>query len=283
MKKYLTFCQTKVLPALLALCLLGALTAPAFAEDPKNLRNPEIQKFERDGGRVDYLGTAYGLDGWIMFDSKGEFRSVVYSTPDGGMIRGALFGSDGKSVTKLQMEAYNARKKGSQAALPNSDNLDSGLPKAEYFYGALEKSNWVRVGKDDAPYLYLLINVNCVHCQEMWKSFQPAIQSGKLQVRLLPFGKIEKNLNGGAALLSVDKPGAAWQSYIDGHEDALSVGKIATGALEKMKANNAFVDKWKPKGTPFTIYRSLANGKLVAIVGKPENTMLVLADLMKTN
>jgi len=279
-------------------CLVAAagFSAPARAEQGQpavksrqaivakgNLRNPEIRKFERDGGKVDYLGSAYGLDGWIMFDRTGNFRSVVYSTKDGGLIRGALFGPDGKSVTKMQMEAYNARKTGAQGALPNADNPDSGLPKSEYFYAALEKANWVKVGKDGAPYLYILINVNCDHCQQLWKSLEPDEKAGKIQVRILPFGKADKNLNGGAALLSVEDPGIAWDRYIDGHKGALGVRRIKTGAVEKMKANNAFVAKWKPRATPMMIYRRLTDGKLTAIAGKPDNPMLVMSELMKTN
>lgn len=280
---------TKAKKTILSLCagmaIAAALTfggTPVFAQSAKNLRNPEIQKFERDGGRVDYLGNAYGLDGWIMFDRDGTFRSVVYSTPDGrGMVRGSLFGADGKSVTKLQMEAYNARKAGAQGPLPNTDNPDSGLPKAEYFYAALSKANWVTVGKDGAPYLYMIINVNCDHCQALWKALLPYEKEGKMQFRILPFGQADENLNGGAALLSVDDPGAAWQAYMDGKKDALSVDKIKTGAIEKIKANNAFVAKWKPAGTPFTIYRRLTDGRLTAFVGKPSNAMLVMSDLMK--
>ncbi|MBI1215051.1 MAG: hypothetical protein GC185_04430 [Alphaproteobacteria bacterium] len=272
------------LPAVL--CLLAALLlagGAARAQAVKNFRNAEIRKFERDGGKVDYLGTAYGLDGWVMFDKNKQFRSVVYSTPEGAMLRGSLFDPEGKSVTKMQLEAYHAREKGSQAALPNADNPDSGLPKSEYFYAALEKANWTRVGKADAPYLYMIVNVNCDHCQELWKSLAPDEEKGNLQLRILPFGKSEANLNGGAALLSVDDPGKAWEAYMKGDKDALGVKKIETGALEKMKANNAFMAKWKPRGSPFVIYRRLADGKLTVIVGKPENPLLVMSELMKPN
>jgi hypothetical protein len=101
-------------------------------------------------------------------------------------------------------------------------------------------------------------------------------------VRLVPFGQIADNRETGAALLSVDNPGDAWNAFLKGDKSALAKDKIREGMLDRVDANTALFRDWKLQGPPFTLYRRPSDGQITAIVGKPGNTLEVLADLMRT-
>ena len=243
--------------------------------------NPAFKKFIEDGGRMEFLGNAYGVDGWLLIHKDNKF-TTIYTTPEGGLIKGGLFDPAGQPVTAQQIQSYQARMNGAQGAVPGAEK--GGASKSETVYAHVEKANWVRVGSKDAPYLYMFINVGCPHCQELWKKLQPSVKAGALQVRIVPFGEKEGNRDGGAALLSVDKPGDAWQDFIDGKPDSLSRDKIKGDALKEIDANTKLVQTAGiPGPLPFTIYRKLTDGTVTAIVGEPDNIMVVQADLMKNN
>ena len=102
-------------------CLIMA-AVPAFSAEVPN--HPELQKFVKDGGRIDFLGNAYGLDGWMLTKDEMEPRTV-YTTPEGGVVMGVLIGPDGTVETTNQMAALKDRLQGGQAAVPGADK---GLP-----------------------------------------------------------------------------------------------------------------------------------------------------------
>lgn len=259
------------------LIIAVVITVPAQAQE--NMRHLQLQKFEQDGGKVEYLGHAYGLDGWLLA-KEGMQPQAAYSTREGGLVMGPLVDPEGIVITENQLAAFKAKAEGrSQAALPGA--ADSKAKNSETFYAQVEQANWVKAGADDAPYIYMFMNVTCDHCQLYWKDLQPQIASGKLQVRLVPFGAQEENKIAGEALLSVDKPGDAWTQFIAGKKDVLSKDKIKPDADAKLKANGALLAKWNVGASPFTIYRRLNDGKVMVISGKPQNAMLILADLIK--
>lgn len=261
----------------LTLFLLLGAALPAFAADA--LSHPQLQKFKDEGGTVDFLGHAYGLDGWVLSKGDAEPRTV-YTTPEGGMVMGILMNKDGAVETQNQLLALKNRMSGSQAAMPGAEK--NAGDKAERAYALLEKASWTKVGAEDAPYIYVLMNVACEHCQAYFKDLQPAITSGKLQVRLVPFGAKEFNRDGAAALLSVADPGAAWLTYIGGDQSALSKDKAKVDMFGAVDRNTALVAALKFKGLPpFTLYRKRGDGDIVAILGRPKNLMMLQADMMK--
>lgn len=258
----------------------NASAVPAKVNSPAD--NPAFKKFIDEGGRMEFLGHAYGVDGWLLVFKDNKY-TTIYTTPDGGLIKGGLFDPNGQPVTSQQIQAYQARMNGAQGAVPGADKAP-GASGAEAVYARIEKANWVKVGSKDAPYLYMFINVACTHCQELWKKLQPSVKAGTLQVRLVPFGEKPENREGGAALLSSDKPGDAWQDYMDGKKDALSKDKIRGDTLQEVDANTHLVQSAKiPGPLPFTMYRKLTDGTVTAIVGEPDNIMVVQADLMKND
>jgi hypothetical protein len=275
----------------LALALVLVAGSVSFADSTSALNpakkpvtpadNPAFKKFLEDGGRMEFLGNAYGVDGWLLVHKDNKI-TTIYATPDGGLVKGKLFDPNGQPVTVQQVQAYEARMNGAQGAVPGAEK--GGASKAETVYAKVEKANWVRVGSKDAPYMYIFVNVGCKPCQELWGKLQPSVKEGKLQVRIIPFGEKPENRMGGAALLSADKPGDAWQAFIDGKVDALGKDKVRGDTLKEIDANTDLVNAVNiPAPYPFTIYRKLTDGTITAIAGLPDNMMVVQADLMKNN
>lgn len=261
----------------MALVLVTLLAGTVQAQEDAK-RHPEFAKFVNEGGTIEFLGHAYGLDGWILINKQGN-PQYAYTTKEGGLVIGMLIGNDGKVETQRQLAAWQLKTKGGQDALPGA--AASNLGGAEKVYAEVEKSNWVQMGSDDAPYIYMFANVNCDHCQKFWKDIAGAVKQGRVAVRFVPFGAKEANRDGGAALLSVANPMAAWEAYLAGDKAVLGADKIADGALDKVAANTKLFGDRRMQGPPFTMYRKPSNGRLQVIAGRPDNSMLVLADLMK--
>jgi len=261
----------------LFLAVAGLLLAASAAFAQKAARHPVLQKFEAEGNKVEFLGNAYGLDGWVVINAKGGVQ-YVYTTPEGALLIGMLFAPDGALETGKQVKAYKQRAEGAQAAAPGAENSAS---KSEKLYMEAEKSGWVALGDSHAPYLYVFFNVSCNHCQNFMKDIDASIRAGKMQVRLVPYGAVEENRDGAAALLSVEHPDEAWRAYAAGDHAALGKDKIKDGAYLKVDANTALVNRWKLPGPPFTLYRRPADGVITAITGRPENTLLLPAEFLK--
>lgn len=273
--------RNKVLLAVAGFICLTAANAPAdeaSSSVPTSLRSPALKQYEDAGGSVDFIGTAHGLDGWVVKDAKGEVKTTVYTTQDGAMVSGLLFSAEGANETATQLEAYHQRITGSQAAVPGAEKSTS---KSEKLYAEVEKAAWVSLGNPTAPYLYIFMNVDCDHCQDFWKDLENTVNEGKLQVRLVPYGEKPDNRDGGAALLSVDEPQKVWIAYLSGDKSALGKDKAKDEGYKKLDANTAMVKEWKLGGPPFTLYRRPADGALTAIVGRPDNVMLLLAEFIK--
>ncbi len=254
-------------------------TAPTGTYAPSGYAkvHPALADFEKEGGLIDYLGKEGGVEGFVLV-TKDQQIKTVYVTPEGSMVMGILVDRDGSNLTGKQLQAYRARLGGDQSAAPGADK--NGVSKAERVYGEVEKADWVGVGREGAPYAYMFMNVGCDHCQAFFRDMKPAIDAGRIQLRLLPFGNVPANRDGGAALLSVDNPQAAWEAFMDGDTAALGADKIKEGALEMVANNTKLVATHKMQGPPFTLYRRPQDAQITAVVGRPKNPMLFMADLM---
>lgn len=281
MENEAVFMKKLVLSCAFAVLFLVSAQSSDAAEPRKH---PILQEYVvRGEADVEYLGYERGLHGWLV--RSGTQVQYAYQNDQGALIMGILFGDDAKqSITERQLRDYRKRQAGEDVAVSDGGSTAAasadGKPPggAKAFYEAVEDADWVRLGDATAPVMYVFINPTCQHCKEYWEKLEPSVEKGILQVRLVPFGRLESNRVSSAALLSVDDPGAAWRAWIDGDEDALAPGKVADGALEKVDANSDLATKWALPMPPFSIYRSPADDKIKAIVGIPENMMLMMAD-----
>ena len=280
-----------MLKVLGAVIFLLASSGVSLAVEPTH---PELRRFIDGGGEVRYLGHSLGVDGWMLTKMSSTGKTAIryaYETSEGGLVLGLLMDREGNVETKKQLgalmgmtaadaqEALSDERAGSGVKTPGAQK--SGAGKAEKLYSEVESSFWARAGSEEAPYLYLFINTTCPECQNFWGDLKESVQAGRLQVRLVPFGALAVNRESGAALLSSDNPGEDWDKFIAGDAAVLSKDKADASALEKIDANTRLAASWKLQGPPFILYRKPSDGVVTAIVGEPENLMLMLADLME--
>lgn len=250
------------------------ICAPGLAQAAAPDKMPAVLKrFQTEGATVEPLGKSHGLEGWIVTNPKGEAH-YAYTTSDGAVLVGMLFAPDGTMETAQQILAYQEKKGLARGEPPP-------MPKAEQLYTALEKSGWVALGDKKAPPIYAVINVACDHCKEFWKDIESAVTAGKVQLRLVPYGSVEENRTGGAALLSADDPDKAWRAYMDGDAAALVAEKAAKESYEKLDGNTALTKEWRLPGPPFILYRRPSDSVVTAIAGRPENVALLLSEFTK--
>ncbi len=227
---------------------------------------------------IEPIGRAYGMDGWALI--KGDKVEFAYTTPEGGIIMGALFGPDGDSVTAKQLEQYRNKKDADEIPGVSAEQVKNS-PKAEQFYQESEKANWFKLGKDDAPYIYVYMNAECVHCHEYWNKLASHVEEGTLQVRIIPFGNLDLNKENGSALLGMgDKAAAAWIKRAKGDASLIDKAQATPANLAKIKQNQDLAVKWNLQSTPFTIYRSPQGSKIKVVLGQPDNILLLLSEFL---
>lgn len=157
----------------------------------------------------------------------------------------------------------------------------AGGGKAEQFYALTEKANWVQVGSKDAPYMYVFVNPTCEHCIAYWKALRLSVDNGTLALRLVPFGALEQNRKLGAALLGSPDPAKAWRDFVEGKLSAMPLSLATPGTLKKIDDNTALWGKMGlTQAPPFSLYRAPADGKIRAVIGKPDNVMMLIADFV---
>ena len=153
--------------ALLFVCAIALLPLSARAQDKEPAMPAPIKTLVEQGAQVRYLGQHNGLDGWITIKAGQE--QYFYATADGkSLLMGLLFDSDGKLVTLRQVKTLQEKSgdvldmftvetpadKISETAVPDRYK-QSTLPQfktpAEQLFDDVTNSNWIQLGKDDAP------------------------------------------------------------------------------------------------------------------------------------
>lgn len=155
-----------------------------------------------------------------------------------------------------------------------------GKSLSERLFDDVEAAQWVPIGRDDAPAIYVFVDTQCNYCHEYWFDLAtPYVEEGKLQVRLIPVSIInDKSRSEGAALLFAADPANAWRRHVKGDPNALvSSGDnaIAEGAVEQ---NTDLFKHWQMKSTPYSVYRG-PSGEVRVVRGmQPGKTAKVVFD-----
>lgn len=280
--------MTRYVTCLALIIILAA--APARAADssktsmPDPASNPALAHFLSKGAKLHYLGSRSGLDGWfLVMDKK---MQVVYTTADGqSFLVGALFDQQGQSVTTEQVKVLMTENKELVAALVGQDaaaGAASSSPSApdspgEQLMQNLKNAAGVSVGSPTAPALTMIMDPTCSHCQATWASLRDLVKKGTLQVHMVPIGRDAEGERKAAVLLQAQDFAAAWDKYIAGDKGQLA-GASTAESLAGVRANQALVDKWGIKQTPYLVYRA-RDGRVKVLQGEPSSVKSVLADL----
>ncbi len=267
------------------------LTTAALAQTGETPPMPEVLKnLAAEGTQMRYLGREHGLDGWLAI--KGGQEQYFYVTADRqAILSGVLFDKNGKMVTLDQIAALQ---KDEDAAIDffATSRLDAPddakttktqkafKTPAEQLFSNIEASNWIPLGDKNAPIIYTFIDPQCPHCHAfIQKVRHDYIETGKLQMRIIPVGGRPDTKSQAAFLLAIPDPQERWWAHVDGDKDALPISNtINTQGVER---NLSIMQSWKFDSTPLSIYRG-KDGLVKIMPGPPKNVDDLIADLPAT-
>ncbi len=258
---------SKAVLAAMIICIL-AFAHGVYAQTAQPQAPEVLRSLITKGAELRYLGRDQGLDGWVTIINGQE--QYFYVSPDGqAILSGILYNRQGEVVTRRQVEQLRQRAGLSPAA--TSTAAKATASKGEQLLQAVESSNWFPLGNNGAPPVYSFIDPQCQHCHEFLKQIRDAklVEDGKLQLRLVPVGIINKDsVQQAAALLEDADAGRKLYEAIDGNPAAIpSVEGINTQAVQQ---NLSIMQAWKMTATPFTVYRA-RDGQVKIIRGTPND------------
>ncbi|MFN3826320.1 MAG: thioredoxin fold domain-containing protein [Micavibrio sp.] len=249
-----------------------------------------LEAMAKEGAQLRYMGNEAGLDAWIAIQNGQE--QYFYVTPDREyVLLGLLFDKTGKMITLQQvatlqqkgdnvLDVLKAEKPAEIASV--TDNVKEGdiakvlKSPSEQLYSDLEGSNWVRLGKQEAPYIYMFIDPQCPYCHDFMKSLRKDIEGGKIQVRMIPVGFRDETRAQAALLLALPDPEARWFRHLDDDKEALPV---TPGINEQgVERNMAIMQSWKLNVTPLTVYRA-RDEKVKIVQGRAKDVSTLLGDV----
>ncbi len=282
---YKTFSKLAVVASTVA--LLSAAT-PAIAQDNTllpSLPDP-IQNLVNEGAQVRFLGKDFGLEAWIAI-KNGQEQYFYVMPGTGAFLTGLLFDDKGNAVTIDQVRRLREQGDGKfldvltadKPATVTKDEVDKRYEfktPSEQLYYDIENSNWVPIGQAGTPMVYSFIDPQCPHCHDMMVAMRPYIESGKVQVRLIPVGLKDVTKAQAAFLLATPGPEAVWWEHLDGNPNALPAKlEINSQGVER---NLAIMQSWKLSATPLVVYRG-KDEKVKIIRGKPKDLEALIQDI----
>ena len=280
MKQFFCFLFIAIL-SMPALAQQGNTSVPSL---PEPLKRQVV-----DGAQVRYLGQVNGLDGWVMIKQGQE--QYFYITPDQkNFIMGLLFDDTGRMLTIDQVQSLRENEgeildllAEDQLERPRIDQpvvtetqFDVKSP-SQQLYSDMEASNWVPLGDTNAPVIYTVIDPQCPHCHAFIKDLRSTyIESGKLQVRLIPIGLREETRAQAAFLLAAPNPEETWFRHLSGDVSALPAKSSVN--QQGVQHNLSVIENWQLDVTPFTIYKDNA-GNVKIIRGRADDPTSIMSDL----
>lgn len=263
---------------LLTILFLFGFSVPAMAQEVMPDLPGPLQTMVDQGAQIRYLGKQHGMDGWVTI-FKGQEQYFYVLPNKKAFVMGLLFDENGKAVTVQQVQSL--QKQGDQvldmlasgelpedsAQLPpvvQKSNPFEYKPPAERMFADVEGSNWVSIGKRGAPVIYAFIDPQCPHCHAFMDDLRKGgyLESGQLQVRLIPVGFREETLAQAAFLLAAPDAEERFFNHLDGDTSALPAKyDISNQGIQK---NLSIMQTWKFDVTPMIVYQDkVGNIKLV--------------------
>lgn len=263
-------------------------TPSVQAQDALPTLPAPLQNEVDEGAQIRFLGKDHGFDSWLLI--KGGQEQYFYVKPDGNaFLMGVLFNKDGEMVTLDQVQRLRGSKNDSLLdSLAGEDftkaELDAKEEQAfefkspsERLFHDIENSNWVALGKPDAPALYSFIDPQCPHCHSFINDLRNgALEQGQVQLRMIPVGFRDETRAQSAFLMATPNPQERFFQHMDGDADALPAR--AELNQQGVQRNLAIMQSWKLAVTPLIVYRA-ADGSVKIIRGRPKDIPSMLADI----
>ncbi|MCK5383945.1 MAG: thioredoxin fold domain-containing protein [Alphaproteobacteria bacterium] len=282
-RKFLSLCA--------GIAILSFAGNPVFAQNSNDTLLPKmpdpIQNLANEGAQIRFLGKDNGVDGWIAIKNGQE--QYFYVLPNGSFLSGILFDVKGKAVTVNQVRRLREQSgellDSLAADVPpmpthvqeagKADRYEFKTP-SEQLYFDLENSNWLPVGQAGTPLFYSFIDIQCSHCYNMMVALKPYIESGKVQVRIIPVGFRDETQAQAAYMLAAPAPVDLFWRYLEGDKEALPASpEISKQGIQR---NLSVMQSWKLSVTPLIAYRG-KDGKVKIIRGMPKDLKGLIADL----
>jgi len=139
----------------------------------------------------------------------------------------------------------------------------------------IQQATWIRDGKS-AHVIYVFFDPNCPYCHKVFEMLRPQVQSGAVELRWVPIGKLMLTSLGKAAALLEDKdPTAAlYRNERDFSRETGAFGGIEEeplpreDTLRRLNANHALLSRSGNDAVPALLYRT-KEGKAHLVVGAP--------------
>lgn len=280
----------KIKTALLLVIVLGAaafVAGSARAQEKEPPVPPLIQNLVNEGAQVRFLGHHNGLNGWVTIRNGQE--QYFYAPQDGrSLLMGILFDADGKMVTARQVKELQ-EKSGDALDLFAETVPDPAAEKAggitpefktpsEQLFDDVTNSNWIALGDKSAPVIYSFIDMQCPHCHAFLTDLRAGpLESGQVQVRVIPVGLSAQTKTQGAVLLAAPDPQERLYRHLTGDDTALPIpeGGINEQGVER---NMSVMQAWKLDVTPLTVYRG-KNGQVKIVQGRPKKLQDLINDI----
>lgn len=290
----------------------GAMVAPVNPDiakivDPNTI--PALRNLLQPGTVVRYMGNEYGLKGYFVV--KGDEAQIVYTTPDEqAFILGSIFSGDGVPTTFLQLgrmkqagfdvETYinnmvdfssgrrvNPNTQRALAEAAATAGMKAGEQQAqqaaamspgEQLMQAVNNASWLAFGPPSAPMLSVFMDPNCPGCHSAFQQLKPLADAGKIYLRIVPIGLMEKTSEADAInILSAANPAEAWTAKINGAETTAPAAPNPQAAAA-VQGNTELFTRWNLPGTPYFVYRG-ADKQVKIILDMPKDLPGLLAEI----
>jgi len=273
-----TLVRTFCVSLLLFTGVVSAQAQDAIPEPPG-----PIQDLANQGAQVRFLGNDYDVEAWLAIKNGQE--QYFYVLPGGeAFLSGIMYDKKGKVVTIDQVRRLMGQGDSLLDSLASNtpeesanekDAYEFKSPSEQMFYD-IENSNWLPLGRADAPVMYAFIDPQCPHCHNFVNDVRSEIDAGKVQLRMIPVGFRDETRAQSAFLIATPNPQERWFKHMDGDETALPA---KSGINDQgVQRNLAIMQSWELLATPMVIYRG-KNGLVKIVRGRPKNAQSVLSDL----
>lgn len=215
------------------------------------------------GKRATDLESYHDVKG--MFVRNGDRFQVVYAMPDGeAAIAGTLWDAAGKNVTRQQIRYIPGAVPTVRIDVPEGAKAAAGNLSQQIYAGT--------IGREGAPEVIMFIDPRCSFSIRAMQVLQPAVDAGKLRLRVVPLSLLDYEDAGAStryakAMTSLPADAGMVQAWTSGGLSGV-LDQPAPQAQARLDANMAAAKAVALTGTP-TFFWKHKDGSLGRLDGVP--------------